>query len=144
MMTYHCLKLPTHDSIEIINLTPQVNALIQARSLHQGHVIISSRHTTTAVTINEYEERLLDDIKTYLRKLAPAGDRYLHNDLHLRDVPDDEPENAHSHLMAMTLGNSEIIPVVDGQLALGTYQSILLVELDGPRDRTVGVQLAGQ
>jgi secondary thiamine-phosphate synthase enzyme len=143
-ITYHCLKLLTHDSIEIINLTPQVNALIQARSMQQGHVLISSRHTTTAVTVNEYEERLLDDIKTYLRKLAPEGDRYLHNDLHLRDVPEDEPENAHSHLMAMTLGNSEMIPVVDGQLALGTYQSILLVELDGPRDRTVGVQLAGQ
>ena len=110
----------------------------------QGQVVAFSCHTTTALTVNEAEERLLVDIKTYLRKLAPPQDRYLHNDLHLRDVPPDEPINAHSHLMAMTLGNSETVPILDGQLALGTYQSIMLVDLDGPRQgRTVLIQICG-
>lgn len=54
-----------------------------------------------------------------------------------------EPINAHSHLLAMMLGNSESIPVADGQLMLGTWQSVLVVELDGPRDRTVALQFTG-
>jgi secondary thiamine-phosphate synthase enzyme len=99
---------------------------------------------STALAINEYEERLLTDICAYLRKLAPPGDRYRHNDLHLRDVPPDEPENAHSHLMAMTLSTSEVVPIVAGKLALGTYQSVLFLELDGPRQRSLFVQVTGE
>ncbi|MDJ0728219.1 MAG: secondary thiamine-phosphate synthase enzyme YjbQ, partial [Prochloraceae cyanobacterium] len=94
--------------------------------------------------INENEIRLLEDLKVYLSKLAPETDKYLHNDLHLRTVPPDEPKNAHSHLMAMTLNNSETIPIIDGKLALGTYQSILFFELDGPRQRTLLIQIVGQ
>lgn len=55
----------------------------------------------------------------------------MHNDLHLRDVPEDEPINAHSHLMAMMLTTSEIIPIVDGKLALGTWQSVLFLSWMG-------------
>ena len=89
------------------------------------------------------------------RRLAPPSDFYLHNDLHLRQAPADwpggweawaaqEPENAHSHLLSMVLGNSETIPVSKGQLMLGQWQSVLLVELDGPRCRTVGVQVVSE
>ena len=53
------------------------------------------------------------------------------------------PINAHSHLIAMMVGSSEAIPVVDGNMVIGQWQSILLVDLDGPRDRTVGIQLMG-
>ena len=55
-----------------------------------------------------------------------------------------EPQNAHSHLLSMLVGNSESVPLVDGQLMLGTWQSVILVELDGPRLRTVGVQIVGE
>ncbi|MEL7245831.1 MAG: YjbQ family protein, partial [Cyanobacteria bacterium J06573_2] len=90
------------------------------------------------------ESRLLEDVKVFLQKLAPSSDKYLHNDLHLRgDIPPDEPMNAHSHLMAMMLSNSEIIPIVEGKLALGTYQSVLFFELDGARKRTVFCQISG-
>lgn len=135
--------LTTKPGIEIYNITPQVQQFLDASTIQNGQVLVFSRHTTTALAINENEERLLEDIKVYLRKLAPEADRYLHNDLHLRIVPDDEPMNAHSHLMAMTLHNHEIIPVVDGELALGTWQSILFLELDGPRERTFLVQAMG-
>lgn len=137
------LPISTEDSIGIYNLTDLVQAKLSETGIVSGHVLLFSRHTTTALAINEYEERLLVDLKAYLRKLAPPTDRYLHNDLHLREVPPDEPENAHSHLMAMTLHNSELVPIVDGRLALGTYQSILFVELDGPRDRTLHLQFQG-
>lgn len=133
----------TQTDIEFHNLTDPIQQQVDQTGIQQGHVLVFSCHTTTALVVNEDEERLLVDIKTYLKKLAPPDDRYLHNDLHLRDVPPDEPINAHSHLMAMTLSNSEMIPIIDGKLALGTYQSILLVELDGPRQRRVQLQIAG-
>ena len=140
----HYLTFDTADTIDILNITAAIQQQVAAAGVSQGHVVIFSCHTTTAVTVNEHEERLLADIKTYLRKLAPSQDRYLHNDLHLRDVPPDEPINAHSHLMAITLGNSETVPIVAGKLALGTYQSVILVELDGPRQkRKVLIQICG-
>eukprot|EP00210_Caulerpa_lentillifera_P005799 g5545.t1 len=93
-------------------------------------------------------------MRAFLKKLAPSDAFYLHNDLHLREAPLDwpggweawakqEPENAHSHLLSMVLGNSETIPINEGKLMLGQWQSVLLVELDGPRLRTVGLQFIG-
>ena len=137
------ITLETESGINIHNITQKVQEIVTASSIKNGQVIVFVRHTTTALAINEYEVRLLQDIKNYLQKLAPATDRYLHNDLHLRDVPPDEPENAHSHLMAMMLNNSETIPIVNGELALGTYQSILFIELDGSRRRNILVQITG-
>ena len=137
-------KLETDSGINIYNITPYLTKILEASGIKTGQVLVFSRHTTTALAINEYEEKLLEDIKAYLRKLAPESDKYLHNDLHLRpNIPPDEPMNAHSHLMAMTLSTSEVIPVVDGQLGLGTYQSVLFFDLDGPRKRTVFVQISG-
>ncbi|MBD2447317.1 YjbQ family protein [Nostoc sp. FACHB-152] len=141
---HHLIEIPTEPKINIYNITPQINDLIATTSIKNGQALVFSRHTTTALAINEYEVRLLEDIKVFLQKLAPESDRYLHNDLHLRDVPEDEPMNAHSHLLAMMLSTSEVIPIVDGKLALGTWQSVLFFELDGPRKRTVSVQISGE
>jgi secondary thiamine-phosphate synthase enzyme len=118
----HYLELATRPGISLHNITADIQALINAQGLQQGQALVFSCHTTTALTINEDEDRLLIDIQTYLKKLAPPDHRYLHNDLHLRDVPPDEPINAHAHLMAITLSTSETIPIIDGCLALGTYQ----------------------
>ena len=138
------IEVETETGINIYNITPEIEKLIASTGIHNGQVLVFSRHTTTALAINEDEERLLKDVKVFLRKLAPESERYLHNDLHLRDVPEDEPMNAHSHLMAMMLSTSEVVPIVDGKLALGTYQSVLFFELDGPRKRTVFCQLSGK
>jgi secondary thiamine-phosphate synthase enzyme len=137
------IEIQTSESINIYNITPQIQDLIDAAGIKNGQVLIFSRHTTTALAINEDEERLLEDVKVFLRKLAPESERYLHNDLHLRIVPPDEPMNAHSHLMAMMLNTSEVIPIVEGKLGLGTYQSVLFFELDGARKRTVFCQISG-
>lgn len=139
------LEIDTEPGINIYNITAQIKSVLSSVSIQNGHVLLFSRHTTTALAVNEDEERLLEDIKKYLQKLAPESDKYLHNDLHLRpNIPPDEPMNAHSHLMAMTLSNSEMIPVVDGNLFLGTYQSILFFELDGARKRTLFCQICGE
>ncbi|EFN59644.1 hypothetical protein CHLNCDRAFT_18455 [Chlorella variabilis] len=148
------LELETKPGIHIVDITPQARGLQAARlGVAEGFVNILSRHTTTAIAINECEARLLDDIRQFLRKLAPPNEPYLHNDLQYREAPPDwpggweaaaqEPENAHSHLLSMVLGNSETVPITGGRLALGTWQSVMLVELDGARTRTVGVQVVG-
>lgn len=138
-----------------IDLSPHIERAIAETGVREGTVNIISRHTTTAVTINEYEERLIDDARMYFRKLAPPDDMYLHNDLDRRYGPKDwpggdeawraqEPENCHSHLLSMLIGNSESVPITQGKVALGTWQSVMFVELDGPRQRTVGIQIVGK
>lgn len=139
------IELETERGINIYNITSEIAKLIELAEISNGQVLVFSRHTTTALAINEDEERLLEDIKVFLSKLAPEAERYLHNDLHLRkNIPEDEPMNAHSHLTAIMLNNSETIPIVDGKLALGTYQSVLFFELDGPRKRTILCQILGE
>jgi secondary thiamine-phosphate synthase enzyme len=138
------IEVETSEGVSIYNITPQIEKILATTAIQNGQVLVFSRHTTTALAINENEERLLHDIKVHLEKLAPPDEKYLHNDLHLRVVPPDEPMNAHSHLMAMMLSSSEVIPVVDGKLALGTWQSVLFFDLDGPRTRSVFVQVSGE
>ena len=122
---------------------PEIKQAVAKSGIHNGFVTVTSQHTTTAIAINENEERLLEDVKAFLTRLIPPDAGYLHNDIALRDCPEDEPENAHSHLAAMLLGSSEVIALVDGDLVLGQYQSVMLYELDGPRRRKVSVQVYG-
>lgn len=182
--SYYEVKIPTtatgppRQAISVEDLTPTVRSLLVESGLKNGSINIISRHTTTAVTINERESRLARDMEKYFLSLAPPdersssenalkGTRYFHNDIDQRpDSPeeaqrcrengwdiddpeqlqkwrDQEPINAHSHLLSMLLGSSECIPVVNGEMVIGQWQSILLVDLDGPRDRTVGIQMMG-
>ena len=140
----YILSLNTGDDISLTDVTSDIRGWIKAEALSNGMLVVISRHTTTAVMINEYESRLLDDIKTFFNQLVPSNQHYLHNDLHLRDCPPDEPENAHSHIMSLLMGSSETIPIVNGVLQLGQYQSIILVDLDGPRTRQVTLQFIGE
>ncbi len=138
------IELETGQGISLHDLMPDIKAVVAKSDINNGFVTVTSQHTTTAISINENEERLIDDVRTFLNRLIPAKDKYLHNDIALRDCPDDEPENAHSHLAAMLLGSSEVIPLMQGELVLGQYQSVMLYELDGPRSRKVSVQIYGE
>eukprot|EP00982_Pelagococcus_subviridis_P016182 31457-Pelagococcus_subviridis.AAC.25 len=84
---YARLEYATLRGIQLIDVTADVRARVKAAGIENGVVNVLSRHTTTAVTINEAEGRLMDDVRQYLTRLAPPGDPYLHNDLHLRRVP---------------------------------------------------------
>ena len=138
------IELDTGAGISLHDITPDIRAAIAKSGIANGFVTVTSQHTTTAIAINEHEARLLDDVRNFLSRLIPSGDRYLHNDIALRDCPPDEPENAHSHLAAMLLGSSEVIGLAEGALVLGQYQSVMLYELDGPRRRRVHVQIYGE
>ena len=138
------IELETGEGIVLHDLMPGIKDAIAKSGIKNGFVTVTSQHTTTAIAINENEERLVEDVKTFLNRLIPPGDKYLHNDIALRDCPPDEPENAHSHLAAMLLGSSEVIALADWELQLGQYQSVMLYELDGPRTRKVNVQVYGE
>lgn len=139
---YRLIELETGPGVEVRDLTPQLRSLLADSGVRHGQMVVASRHTTCAITVNENELRLIEDLKNVLARLVPQAGDYLHNDIQARGMPD-EPRNAHSHIAAMLLGASQTIPVVDGRLALGTWQSVMFVELDGPRPRTAGVQITG-
>ena len=144
MNYYHELKVATDGSFAVSDITDRVNAVVKASGISEGMVTITSLHTTCALSVNENETRLFDDINNFFLKIAPSDAPYKHNDLHLRvNIPPDEPENAHAHLIAMMLGNSEALTVHNGAAVLGRYQSILFLEMDGPRDRRLAIQVIG-
>ena len=141
---YQKLNISTGKSFEVCDITENICAVVKESNVLEGIINITSLHTTCALSVNENEERLFEDIRSFFLTLASPEAPYKHNDLHLRiNIPPDEPENAHSHLIAMTLGNSETVMVHNGGLVLGRYQSILLLEMDGPRERTLAVQVLG-
>jgi secondary thiamine-phosphate synthase enzyme len=135
-------NIDTVEPIEFIDLTDRINEHLRRANLRNGTVTVFSRHTTAAIKINEAEELLLEDFKHFLRRLCPLEHAYNHNDMGRRKPPIaiDEHPNAHSHLMHLLLATSETIPVCDFRLALGTWQRVFMVELDGPRPREVMVR----
>ncbi len=134
------LTIDSHAPAEIVDITERVREVLLERSVRQGLVLVATRHTTAAIRIGEAEPGLYADLLEFLARLAPPGAGYRHD-----REPVDGRGNAHSHLAAFLLGASEGVPVVDGALALGTWQRILFVELDGPREgREVVVTVLGQ
>ncbi len=141
---HHRLQVDTAGSFRCHDITAELQGFIDRCGIRDGLLVAAGQHTTTALVVNEAEERLLADIEHFFLELAPPTRPWLHNDLHLRQgIPADEPRNAHSHLIALMLGNHLSLPVQQGRLGLGTYQAVLLVELDGPRRREVLLQLSG-
>lgn len=141
------LTLATHEPIQLIDITRSVAALVRQARLQDGLVQVFSRHTTAAVRIQEDEPLLLEDLRRLLARLAPADAAYGHNDFRVRTqhVHPDERPNGHAHCLQLLLGSSESVPVSGGELQLGEWQRLFLVELDGPRPRReLLVQLMGQ
>jgi secondary thiamine-phosphate synthase enzyme len=117
----------TEERLTVLDVTDEVEHALPADA--SGTATIFVRHTTAAVTVQEAESRLLDDLESFLADVVP-------DEGHAHDGLDG---NADSHLRATLLGPSVTVPVRDGELDLGTWQSILLVECDGPRERRCSV-----
>lgn len=139
-MYLETLMYKTRERLELINITRDLNEVVRKHGLKAGFVIVQSLHTTTAVFINEFQQALLDDIKAFLEKLVGRIEYWRHNDPKLSEC---DRKNADSHLRAMVLGHTLSLPVRNGALALGNWQSIILAELDGPRERAIQVQVLG-
>ena len=140
------LAFATTEPIQFVDITDDVAAAVRSTGVRDGIVTIVSRHTTMAVRIQEDEPLLLEDLLSFLRRLAPSNVHYQHNDFRVRThhMHDDESPNGHSHCLQFLLGTSETVPVMDGELLLGQWQRIFLVELDGPRPkREVLIQTVG-
>ncbi|MFH1650363.1 MAG: secondary thiamine-phosphate synthase enzyme YjbQ [Candidatus Woesearchaeota archaeon] len=138
------LKIQTTRPTEVTDITTQVQESVQNAGLQNGQVLIYTMHTTTGIGINESETRLMEDMTNAIETLASREKKYLHDDIHLRDCPKDEPKNGHAHIKALHLNRSEIIPVVSGKLTLGRWQAILHYEMDGTRERTILIQMTGE
>ena len=139
------LEYETTAAPEFIDITEDVRGVVEAAGVYTGQVTVFSQHTTAAIKINENEPLLLRDLARLLRQVAPPNAYYEHNDFSVRTVNmnEDECANGHAHCQHLFLSASETIPVIDGRMALGTWQRVFLIELDHPRMRRVLVSVAG-
>lgn len=123
----------TKGEIEFIDITDKVQEIVTQSGIKNGLVHVFAPHATGILILTENDYSLLNDIKNFINKLAPKSEKYMH------------PENAHSHLRSIILPPDKTLPVIEGKVELGTWQSILFVETDVyPRKRTVIIQVIGE
>lgn len=125
------MEIETTSHRQLIDITASLNQEIARTGVGTGICMVYSPHTTTAIIVNENEHGLVGDILRSIDAIVPP-DGYAHDRI---------DNNARSHLQAVILGNSACMPVADGRLALGTWQSVFFVELDGPRRRRLTVRI---
>lgn len=132
-MSQSTFTVDTGSRLTTVDVTDEVAAAVPG-DLESGTATVFVEHTTAGLVVQEDESRLRGDLESFLGDLVP-------DDGHAHDRIDD---NADSHLRAMLVGPDTTIPVANGDLALGTWQSVLLLECDGPRTRTVSVTTVGE
>jgi secondary thiamine-phosphate synthase enzyme len=130
----------TSDRMQLINATERINEIVRKSGIRDGIVHLQSLHTTTALFINEWQDALLHDVKSFLEDLINREVSWRHNDPRYSDC---ERQNADSHLRGMIIGQSLILQVRNSAVLLGTWQSIILAEFDGPRSRSLSIQVSG-
>jgi len=127
------LTFSTGGEIDFIDLTGKVEEIVRRSGVKDGLVHVFAPHATGILILTEYEPSLLEDIKSTLERLIPRRAPYYH------------PSNAHSHLRSVLLSPDKTLPIVDGRIVLGTWQSLVFVETDvHPRHRTIIVQVVGE
>ena len=143
-MIAHRLDFRTSHSTEFVDMTERIRDEIRRSGLRDGRVHLQSLHTTVGLAVNENEPLLLRDFESLLERIAPAGAGYEHDDFARRfDIALDEPVNGHAHCRQLLLTSFATLLVEGGDLVLGRWQSVFAVELDGPRERELAVQLDG-
>jgi secondary thiamine-phosphate synthase enzyme len=121
--------------VEIIDMTQDINDILAKSKIKDGLINIFARHSTAGIVINENESGLVKDFQNALESLIPENKNYLHDRI---------DNNADSHIRSFFIGSSETIPIENGYLSLGTWQSVFFVELDGPRSRKFVVTVMGE
>ncbi|MCX7984444.1 MAG: secondary thiamine-phosphate synthase enzyme YjbQ [Bacteroidetes bacterium] len=131
------LHVTTHGNTDVIDITDEVANRVRKNGLNDGIVTVFVVGSTACVTTTEYEPGLRKDIPAMLERIAPTGVRYSHDDTW-------GDGNGHSHIRAAFIGPSLTIPVCSGNLQLGTWQQIVLIECDiRGRNRTIILQMIG-
>lgn len=146
LKTYHTtISLQTSGCLQFIDLTRELVEVIARSGVKNGWVNVQTRHTTTALIVNENEPLLLEDLRVLLDRLAPRDGEYQHNDFSRRiDIPPDEPANGHSHCKALFLPATVSLNIAEGRLQLGQWQSLFFIELDDSRERKISIMVMGQ
>ena len=131
---------------EFWDISDFVREVVARSAVRHGQVTVHTPHTTTSVVLNESETGFLNDYRRVIEGVVPADGYYEHDDHDLRteNLQEDEFINGHAHIRQMLIGSASVtVPVVDGQVLLGTWQKVLYVELDQARDRKVIVHAQG-
>lgn len=134
------LTIETEQRVELTDVTDRIAALVRKSGVREGIVSVWSMHTTFAVFMNESQKALHVDIKRLLETMVDRNADWMHNDPAHSDC---DRLNADAHLRAMLLGHSLTLQVSGGEVMLGQWQRVLVAELDGPRSRTLRVQIMG-
>jgi secondary thiamine-phosphate synthase enzyme len=130
----------TSDRMQLINITERINEIVRKSGIRDGLVHLQSLHTTTAVFINEWQDALLHDVRAFLDEVVCRENGWRHNDPRYSDC---ERKNADSHLRGMLMGQCLCLQVRNSAVLLGTWQSIILAEFDGPRSRSMSILVSG-
>ena len=134
------LRVQTETREELHNLTQFVRDFVMSSGIRAGFVNVSSLHTTSAVFVNEWQDALVHDIQGYLANIINKDAYFRHNDPAWSEC---ERHNADSHLRSLMFGISLTLQVADGDVVLGEWQSIIMAEFDGPRERSIRIQAMG-
>ncbi len=134
------LHVDTSERVEVVDITEMIMEHVHRWPVREGLVTLSSMHTTLTLFINEHQRALLADMKTFLEQIVKDDHGWLHND---PDHSDCDRANADSHLRALLLGHAVTLPLAGGEIVLGQWQRILMGELDGPRSRSLRLQVMG-
>lgn len=130
-------SLDTAGNTDVVDITARVQACVDGAGTGDGQALAFVRGSTAAIATMEFEPGGVHDLRAALERLIPARGEYEHNRLN-------HDSNSHAHQRATILGPSEAVPVIDGRLALGTWQQLVLIDFDDrPRERTVVVQISG-
>jgi secondary thiamine-phosphate synthase enzyme len=135
------IEIRTEANQQFLDVSKQIRDVVSRSGVQNGTLLINSFHTTTAVFVNEFQSALLDDLGAVLQKLIPRRDGYRHDDPRHSDC---DRGNAHAHLRATLLGHPITLAVAEGEVLLGQFQSVIVAELDGPRDRKLQIQIVGE
>ena len=153
MKTRHAvIKVQTKGKYRFVDLTGEIKKIVSEAKIGNGIVNIVSRHTTTALLLNENEPLLVEDFTQLIKNLIVFDNRpdyYRHDDLERRrkicpELACDECENGEAHCRSILLTNSQTLNIVDGELDLGRWQSILFLELDRDKNREISIMIMGE
>lgn len=127
------ITFKTKEAISFTDLSVEIQQIVLDTQIKNGIIHVFAPHATGILVLTENDPALLEDIKIFLKRMIPEADNYNH------------PSNAHAHLRSIIFPPDKTLPIIDGQVAFGTWQSLLFIETDVyPRKRTITIQILGQ
>jgi len=125
----------TSRRLEVVEITEKIEKEVEKSKIKNGICHIFLPHATAAILLEENESGLVKDIENKIKELFPPDAGYLHDRI---------DDNAYSHLASGFIGQSRSFPVRNGEIVRGTWQEVLLIELDGPRERRIFITIIGE